>query len=113
MYPTKTTAVVKAATMTMAIRSVSLTPKIFPNSAASKLSVKPLKRLMRAIPRAKLAVVMMPMAASALMLRFRVVRLMSTAERKPQRLAPIKKLMDMTKLTTAPPKTAWDSPWPM
>ena len=51
--------------------------------------------LMMAMPRAKLAVVMMPIAASAPMTRFRVVKDMRTAERKPQTLAPTKKLMDI------------------
>ena len=48
------------------------------------------------MPTAKLAVVMIPMAASAPIFRFRVVRLMSMAETKPQTLAPRKKLIDMT-----------------
>ena len=74
----------------MASRSPSVTPSILPNRAASKSLVKVLKRLMRAMPNARLAVVTMPMAASAPMRAFRVVRVMSMAERKPQRLAPMK-----------------------
>ena len=63
--------------------------------AASKLRVKVRWVLMMAMPRAKLAVVMMPIAASAPMTRFRVVREMRRADRKPQRLAPTKKLIDI------------------
>ena len=69
---------------------------MLPNSAASKLRVKVLKRLMSAMPRAKLAVVTMPIAASAPIVRFRVVMLMRSAERNPHTLAPTKKLMDIT-----------------
>ena len=68
---------------------------------------------MMAMPRAKLAVVMMPMAASEPMGFLRVVQAMSRAERKPQAVAPMKKLTDIVQLTTAPPKMAWERPCPM
>ena len=83
-------------TATTAKRSLSLTARTLPNRAASKLRVKPLNLLIRATPRAKLEVVTIPMAASAPMLRLRAARLISIADTKPQMLAPMKKLMDMT-----------------
>ena len=46
-------------------RSAGVTPRMLPNRAASKLVVKLRVLLMSATPSAKLAVVMMPMAASA------------------------------------------------
>ena len=73
-----------------------VTPRMLPNRAASKLRVKVLKRLISAMPTAKLAVVTMPMAASAPIIRLRVVILMRSADTKPQTLAPTKKLMDIT-----------------
>ena len=80
----------------MAKRSPWLTPKILPNNAASKLRVNVLNRLMRAIPRAKLAVVMIPIAASVPILRLRVVKVIRRADKNPQILAPIKKLNYIT-----------------
>ena len=85
-----------AVTATMAIKSPPPTPRMLPNRAASKLRVKVLNRLIRAMPRAKLAVVTMPMAASAPIFRLRVVRVISKADRNPHRLAPTKKLKDIT-----------------
>ena len=66
---------------------------MLPKRAASKSRVKVLYRLMTATPMAKLEVVMMPMAASAPICRFRVVRVMSSAVRNPQMLAPTKNPM--------------------
>ena len=83
-------------TITIARRSVSVTPSMFPNKAASKLRVKLLKRLMIATPRAKLAVVIIPIAASVPILFFRVVNVINSAERKPHILAPRKKLIHIT-----------------
>ena len=85
-----------AATTVIASRSPVLTPSMFPNKAASKLLVNVLKRLMRAIPNAKLAVVIIPIAASVPILRLRVVRVINRADKNPQMLAPIKKLNDIT-----------------
>ena len=83
-------------TTIIAIRSVSVIPKIFPNNAASKLRVKLLNLLIKATPRAKLAVVTIPIAASALIPRFLVVRFINSAEIKPHRLAPTKKFIEST-----------------
>ena len=71
-----------------------------------------LLRLTMAMPKAKLAVVMIPMAASEPIGFLRVVHAISSADRNPQMVAPMKKLIDMMALTTAPPKTAWDKPMP-
>ena len=82
----------KAATPTVTSattsRSSGVTPRMLPNSAASKLRVKLRVLLISATPIAKLAVVTMPIAASAPIRRRRAVALMSSAERKPQSPAP-------------------------
>ena len=95
MYPRNTAIEAAKVTATTAIRSVFDTPRMLPNRAASKLRVKDPLRLISATPRAKLEVVTMPMAASAPMVRRRVIRLISSAETKPQTLAPRKKLTDI------------------
>ena len=61
---------------------------------------------MSASPNANEAVVTTPIAASAPSTRRRATRAMSTPETIPQIPAPIKKLMPMTALAAAPPKTA-------
>ena len=48
-------------TAIMAIKSLFVIPRMLPNNAASKLRVKVLNRLINATPRAKLAVVTIPM----------------------------------------------------
>jgi hypothetical protein len=68
---------------------------------------------MRARPRANEAVVMTPMAASEPMARRRVTAVTPSAEARPQRPAPMKKLMPTRSLAAKPPKMAWDRPWPM
>ena len=83
-------------TTAIAIRSPWDTPTMSPNRAASKSRVKVLYLLIRAMPRAKLAVVMMPMAASAPICLFLVARVMSRADRNPQIIAPARKLKDKT-----------------
>ena len=100
-------------TTNIAIRSPSVTPKMFPKRAASKSRVNDLYRLISTMPSAKLAVVITPMAASAAILRFLAVSAINWAQKNPQTVAPIRKFMDSTKLTTAPPSTAWDRPCPM
>ena len=87
---------VAAVTTAIASKSPSVTPRMLPKRAASKLRVKVLNRLIRAIPKAKLAVVIMPMAASEPIVFLRVVSVISRAEMNPQMLAPIKKLNDIT-----------------
>ena len=61
-----------------------MTPRMLPNSAASKLRVKLRVLLMSATPTAKLAVVTMPIAASAPIRRRRATALMSSAAANPQ-----------------------------
>jgi len=75
-------------TIATAIRSVGVTPSTLPKSAASKFRVKLRVLLIRATPMAKLAVVTIPIAASAPIFLRRAVALMSSAERKPHRPAP-------------------------
>ena len=96
LYPTNTTTAATSVTATMAHRSACVIPSMLPNSAASKLRVKFLNLLMSATPSAKLDVVTMPIAASALMLRLRAARFISIADTNPHRLAPRKKLTDRT-----------------
>ena len=89
-----------------AIRSALVIPSTLPNKAASKPRVKVLNLLIMAIPRAKLAVVIIHMAASAPIVFFLVAKLISTADMNPHTLAPMKKLIDIRDETTAPPKMA-------
>ena len=89
-----------------AIRSALVIPSTLPNKAASKPRVKVLNLLIMAIPRAKLAVVIIPMAASAPIVFFLVAKLIRAAEMNPHTLAPMKKLIDIRDETTAPPKMA-------
>ena len=65
------------------------------------------------MPPAKLAVVTMPIAASAPMILRRAMRPMSTPEMMPQMPAPTKKLIDITADAAAPPNTACDKPCPI
>ncbi len=61
---------------------------MLPNSAASKLAPREPKIEIRAMPRAKDAVVMTPIAASAPMRRLREIRLIASAEPSPHTPAP-------------------------
>ena len=78
------------AAVTPAIRMMSprVTPRMLPKSAASKSRVKLRPREISATPKAKLAVVMMPIAASPPIRRRRAVASISSAERKPHNPAP-------------------------
>ena len=69
-------------------RSIGVTPRMLPNSAASKFRVKLRVLLIRATPTAKLAVVTMPIAASAPMRRRRATALMSNADDEPPEPGP-------------------------
>ena len=95
------------------MRSALVIPSTLPNKAASNPRVNVLNLLMIAIPSAKLAVVIIPIAASAPMVCFLVAKLIRRAEMNPQTLAPIKKLIDIRDDTTAPPKIACDNPCPI
>ena len=88
-------------------------PRISPKSAASKSRVKVRARLITAMPIAKAAVVTMPIAASPPIWGRREAMLIISTEIAPQTLAPIKKLMPLTKEITAPPKMLCASPCPM
>ena len=61
-------------------------------------------RLITAMPTAKAAVVMIPIAASPPICGRRETRLIRTTEAAPQMLAPMKKLIPLTNEMTAPPK---------
>ena len=65
------------------------------------------------MPKAKLAVVMTPMAASPPMMRRLVTRPMARPEARPHSPAPMKKLMPTAAQMAAPPKIACERPWPM
>ena len=83
-------------TAIMAIKSLFVIPRMLPNNAASKLRVKVLNRLINATPRAKLAVVTIPIAASALIRLFLAARFISIAETKPHTLAPMNRFIERT-----------------
>ena len=97
----------------MAHTSVRETPRMLPNRAASKLRPRRPKMANRARPRAKEAVVITPMAASAPMTRRRVTRLIMRPDATPHTPAPRAKFTPSRALAANPPKMAWDSPWPM
>ena len=86
---------------------------MLPNSAASKLRPVPPNTAMRARPRAKLAVVITPMAASEPITRRRVTPLIISADARPQAPAPSRTLTPSSALAAKPPKMAWERPWPM
>jgi hypothetical protein len=70
------------------MRSSVVTPRMLPNNAASKFRVKLRVLLISATPIAKLAVVMIPIAASAPIRRRRAAALMRSAEKNPHSPAP-------------------------
>ena len=66
------------------------------------------------MPKAKLAVVITPMAASAPMIRRRVTRPTASPEAEaPQAGADEEVEADQRAQIAAPPKMAWERPWPM
>ena len=70
------------------IHTSVVTPRMLPNSAASKLGPLLPKTVSRATPSANDAVVMTPMAASAPIRRRRVTLLMASADASPHTPAP-------------------------
>ena len=112
-YASRTTANTASVTAVMAMMSTHDTPKTLPNSTASMLLRAWPYRFNSAMPPAKLAVVTIPIAASAPRIFCRAIRPINTPETTPQMPAPTKKLIDITAEAAAPPKTACESPWPM
>ena len=65
------------------------------------------------MPNAKLAVVITPIAASGAMIAPPADAADGEPGGEPHTPAPTKKLSPTAAQTAAPPKIAWDSPWPM
>ena len=93
--------------------SSGATPSTFPQSSDSKFTTKLRCIEIRMMPIAKLAEVIAPIAASAPIERRRATRLMNSAATSPQAPAPRKTFTPKMELATAPPKIAWERPWPM
>ena len=101
------------ATPTMIHTSLVDTPSTLPNTVASMLCFTREYSPSSAMPNAKLAVVMTPIAASAAMIRRRDTRPIASPEASPQMPAPRKKFTPTAAQIAAPPKMAWLRPWPM
>ena len=112
-YRATITAVVAMAMAMIVHMSTSETPSTLPNTVASMLCFTRVYRPRSAIPNAKLAVVMTPIAASAATARLRVTRPTARPDATPQTPAPTKKFKPTAAQIAAPPKIACDRPWPM